>query len=161
MLQPYAVERRYLPAPPDRALLCLQDPDPGHIQLHHPPSEAETFISPPAPVSESCQTRPELLFERIRGCGSPAADTGSAECSDIGPAAQSGVWVHPQLQGLLLTLRQSASTMAHDMRNPLTLVLAMSDLLRKKDDVAAEVRQQCSVVHVRPHINTLIQCMTV
>ena len=98
------------------------------------------FDTPEAPT--------ETLHERLRGAASEghSCEGVSVERSETTHAQP---WVHPQLQGLLLTLRQSASTLAHDMRNPLTLVLAMSDLLRKKDDVPADVNQQCSIIHVR------------
>lgn len=130
----------------------MQDDDlePGHAGLLSSPLVDTNNSSHREPAAESSEVWADSACERMRGAGSQSQTSGRSANSNIAADASPEVWVHPQLQGLLLTLRQSASTMAHDMRNPLTLVLAMSDLLRKKEEGTAEMRQQCSVVHVRP-----------
>lgn len=130
----------------------MQDDDlaSGRCDMLGSPLEGTSRMSHREPTAESSEVWAELVSERVRGAGSQSQASARSASSDVAAEIRSEVWVHPQLQGLLLTLRQSASTMAHDMRNPLTLVLAMSDLLRKQEEGTAEMRQQCAVVHVRP-----------
>ena len=74
------------------------------------------------------------------GGGDGGADSG---------AARVRAWFSPALQAELLTMRHAASLLAHDMRNPLTLVAAMPELLGQIEGVPAAVTQQMASVKVR------------
>lgn len=80
------------------------------------------------------------------GDGSPPAATPG--CAPEQPKSVSA-WVHPELLASLFTMRQAASVLAHDMRNPLTLVLNVPDILAHQEGVPAPVMKQVQQVKVR------------
>jgi light-regulated signal transduction histidine kinase (bacteriophytochrome) len=58
-------------------------------------------------------------------------------------------WVDPNLQATIMSLRKAASTLAHDMRNPLTLVLTVPDLLHDVEGMPSQVTEKLDIIKVR------------
>jgi signal transduction histidine kinase len=77
-----------------------------------------------------------------------AMHSASALSASVQSNSHSAGWVDPNLQATIMSLRKAASILAHDMRNPLTPILTVQELLHDVENMPSKVTDKLGIVKV-------------